>query len=251
MHLLQDLFQDKLYTDDILYINNKIKIPNFFKNYCNHILPKDMMEFEINHLINKIFYTKKDLTFYENENFKISKNDIVFDCGGNMGLFAAAIAYRCKHVYSFEPMSLIRKNLYKTASLYNNISVIPVGLWKENKIIQFLQKDNPGASRAIKYQNQNKTLYKEQCTLITIDSFIEQTGIIPNFIKVDIENSEIELLEGAQYCLKNYGPKISIALHFADEQNINYICQLLQGYKINICQYGHHGLLLLGEKNEN
>lgn len=246
INLIQNLFKDKLYTEDILKINN-IQIPNFFKDYCNHILPKDMMAFEFNHLVEKIFFTKKDLTFYENKKFQILNDDIVFDCGGNMGLFAAAVAHRCKHVYSFEPMSLIRKNLYKTASLYNNITVIPVGLWKENKIVTFLQKDNPGASRAIKYQNQNKTLYKEQCSLITLDDFINKTGIIPNFIKVDIENSEIELLEGAQDCLRKYSPKISIALHFGDKENIDKIIQLLPQYKISIYR-GNHGLLLQGEK---
>lgn len=247
INLIQNLFKDKLYTEDILKINN-IQIPNFFKDYCNHILPKDMMAFEFNHLIEKIFFTKKNLTFYENKNFQILKDDIVFDCGGNMGLFAAAIAHRCKQIYSFEPMSLIRKNLYKTASLYNNIIIIPVGLWKENKIVTFWQKDNPGASRAIKYQNPNQTLYKEQCSLITIDDFVFTTGIIPNFIKVDIENSEIELLEGAQECLKKYAPKISIALHFDDEENIKKIKQLLPNYKIDIYS-GNHGLLLQGEKN--
>ena len=62
------------------------------------------MFYELNHLIYKIFLSNDYLTFYETEQFFIDKDDIVFDCGGNMGLFAAAVANRCKQVYTFEPI---------------------------------------------------------------------------------------------------------------------------------------------------
>ena len=245
------IFNESLFKNDSLKINN-ILIPNFYLNYCNTILPKDMMHFELNHLIHKIFIFNKDLTFYETSKIKVESNDIVFDCGGNMGLFAAAIANRCKCVYSFEPMSLIRKNLYKTASLYKNIFVIPYGLYHKNCIKFLLQKDNPGASSLFRYENRhNKTLYKERCKLITIDDFIEATNIIPNFIKVDIEGSELELLKGAQKCIIQYKPKISIALHFNDENVIGQIRLLLPNYYLNIIDTKEHGKLLLGEYNEN
>lgn len=246
-----NIFNESLFNNDSLKIND-ILIPNFYLNYENNILQKDMMNFELNHLIHKIFLYKNNLTFYETKNFYINKNDIVFDCGGNMGLFAAAIANRCKQVYSFEPMSLIRKNLHKTAKLYNNIVVIPYGLYNKNCEKFLLQKDNPGASSLLKYNNKyNKTLYKEKCKLITIDNFINTMNIIPNFIKVDIEGSELELLQGAQECLKKYSPKISIALHYDNEQIIGQIKTLLPGYCINIIDSDIHGKLLLGEKNEN
>lgn len=242
-----DLFQDSLFNDDILRINQTI-IPNFYRNHCNAIWSKDMMKYELNHLIYKIFLSNNNLTFYETENFKINQNDIVFDCGGNMGLFSAAIANRCKSIYAFEPMSLVRKNLYKTASLYNNIFIIPCGLHDKNCSTFLFQKDNPGASTiSEEYNIDNQTLYKERCNLITIDNFIKETNIIPNFIKIDIEGSEYGLLRGAQECLEKYGPKISIALHDEDEQKIGQIKTLLPHYNVNIIE-NWHGKLLLGEK---
>lgn len=244
------IFGEQLHKNKILTIDN-ILIPNFYMNHCNNILLKSTMFYELNHLIYKIFLSNDDLTFYENYNFKINKDDIVFDCGGNMGLFSAAIANRCKAVYAFEPMSLIRKNLYKTASLYDNITVIPCGLYSENCEKFIMQKDNPGASAiSNQYNIYNKTLYKEKCRLITIDNFIEQTGIIPNFIKVDIEGSEYDLLKGAQQCMQKYNPKISIALHDYDEDKIGQIKALLPQYNVSIID-NWHGKLLLGEKNEN
>lgn len=246
---LYQFFGEKLYTDQILSIG-KVKIPNFYLNYCNNILPKDMMIFEINHLIYKIFFfnLNKNLTFYETSSFQITSEDIVFDCGANMGLFSAAAALRCKEVYSFEPMSLVRKNLKEVQNLYNNIHIVPYGLWSTNDIVVFNQKDNPGASSVLQYDNIcNKTLYTEQCSLITLDYFISKTNIIPTFIKMDIEGSEVQLLEGAQECINNYSPKISIALHYYDLNTINYLKKLLNNYSIDI-QKTSQGLILLGEK---
>lgn len=251
---MKKIFGDKIYTDKILKIKENILIPNFYLNYYNNIFSKEMMEQELNQLISKIFFTEKNpnLTFYETEQFFIDKDDIVFDCGGNMGLFAAAVANRCKQVYTFEPMSLIRKNLHEVAKLYSNITIIPKGLWKFSCVRELLQKDNPGASTAVYYTNKyNKTLYKEKCSLITIDNFIKDTGIIPTFIKVDIENSEIQLLEGAQQCLQKYGPKISIVLHFNDSEQIEYIKQLLPNYKVTILSKRGNELIILGEKDED
>jgi FkbM family methyltransferase len=174
-----------------------------------------MIIFELNHLIDKIFFTN-NLTFYETLTFKISSDDIVFDCGENMGLFSAAVANRCKKVYSFEPMSLIRKNLQRTQQLYDNIIVIPKDFWNNNKICSLELKDNPGASGLSQHDinHTNYTLYKELCSLITLDSFVETTGIIPTFIKVDIEGSEIAFLEGAIETLLRYKPRVSIVSHY-------------------------------------
>lgn len=249
--LYKFLNNNNLYIDPILSING-VKIPNFYLNYCNKILPQDMMIFELNHLIYKIFLSNQNqnLTCYETPLFQISSNDIVFDCGANMGLFSAAAASRCKEVYSFEPMSLIRKNLKETAYLYNNIHIIPCGLWKTNNIMTLIQKNNPGASSVLQYDNiSNQTLYREQCSMITIDNFIAQTNIIPTFIKMDIEGSEIQLLEGASNCIYQYSPKISIALHHYHFNTIDYIKQLLVNYSINI-QFTPQGIFLMGEKNE-
>lgn len=238
-------------NNDYLVIGDSV-IPNFLKLSCNKILPNDAMIFEFNHLIYKMFIYKQNdkLTFYETPSFKINKDDIVFDCGANMGIFSAAIAPQCKHVYSFEPMSLIRKNLYEVQKLYNNITVIPKGIWNDcsEKIIN--QRDNPGASSM--FGNEfNKILYKEKCHMISLDDFIDQTNIIPTFIKIDIEGAEIQLLEGAQKCLNNFGPKISIALHYNDQQNLDYIKSLLNNYNVEIFPQAHWGLVLLGEKNDN
>ena len=232
------------------YLNiDGVLIPNFLLNYQNRILPQNAMTFEFNHLIYKMFIYKRDekITFYETPNFKIEANDIVFDCGANMGIFSAAAANKGKKVYSFEPMSLIRKNLFEVQKLYSNITVIPYGIWNDciDKVI--IQRDNPGSSGIFTNQY-NINLYKERCPMTTIDNFINQTNIEPSFLKIDIEGAEIQLLEGAQQCINEISPKISIALHYNDEDTLKYIQSLLPNYHIEIFPQGHWGLVLLGDK---
>lgn len=245
-----DIFGESLYLNKTLTINN-IKIPNFYLNQQNTIFKKDMIIFELNHLIDKIFFAN-DLTFYENGTIQILPNDIVFDCGANMGLFSAAIAQKCKHVYSFEPMSLIRKNLKLTQQLYNNITVIPKGFWSNNVILPIELKDNPGASGLSQHDinHDNKIIYRELCSLITLDSFVQTTGIVPNFIKVDIEGSEIEFIKGAINTLTKYGPKLSLVSHYhKDNQNQELINLLIKcNYNCKVI-FKKNDLLILGESN--
>lgn len=242
--------------EDFIYINDNIKIPNFYKNKFNNIIEDSYWEFEFLNSINKLFFYKEDyqyngLTCYETDQFFIKPDDIVFDCGANMGLFSAAAAAKCKQVYSFEPMSLIRKNLLFTAQQYNNITVIPCGVWHKDDIIKMIQKDNPSASvseeRDIFFGNKN--LYYEKCSVISLDNFIKKTNIKPNFIKVDIENSEINMLQGLQEYLKEYSPIISIALH--DKFDFNTILRLFpKNYNFKLEQINNRNVILIGGTND-
>ena len=56
--------------------------------------------------------------FEEGYEYKITSKDIVFDCGGNMGLFSLYCASKGATVYSFEPMSYVRDFLKISQSLY-------------------------------------------------------------------------------------------------------------------------------------
>lgn len=252
-NFLEQFLGQQIYNEDILIIKNHIMLPNYLKLQLNNIVSQGYQIFEFNHQVYKIFYLNQEnekLNFYETNDLKINKNDIVFDCGGNMGIFAADAANKAKMVYSFEPMSLIRKNLYNTASLYNNINIIPKGIWKENSNLIFLQKDNPACSCAIDYTiDHHKTMYKEKCSVITLDSFIKENNIVPSFLKIDIEGSEYQMLDGGLITFNEIIPKISIALHHDDKVIINDFYKKLNHYHLELIERpGHNGLILLGDK---
>ena len=80
----------------------------FFELYANPIMDTQMF-------------------LYEHPYISI-KDKIIVDCGANMGLFSAWAATHCKQVYAFEPALGILPYLNKTASLYDNITIIPKGV---------------------------------------------------------------------------------------------------------------------------
>ena len=48
---------------------------------------------------------------------------------------------------------------------------------------------------------------------LSLDSFIKETSIFPEIVKIDVEGSEFNVLDGSKSLLTNHRPKIIISLH--------------------------------------
>lgn len=48
---------------------------------------------------------------------------------------------------------------------------------------------------------------------VTIDDFVDTTGIIPNALTIDVEGSEFRVLKGAKKTLKNNSVKVWVSIH--------------------------------------
>lgn len=209
--LFNTLKQDIL-NDEVLDIKG-VKIPNFFKDNTD-------LQFEFCHQFIELYQDyvlqSKGYFSYEMENFKISENDIIFDCGANMGMFAAYAATKGAIVHCFEPCSSTRELLYKTQELYpNNIIIHPFAISNVSAEMEFIQTDNIGANHLSKHQVNlgNRILKKEKVQAITIDDFIAQYDIIPTMIKMDVEGAELDALQGAMKTLKQHSPKCVIGAY--------------------------------------
>jgi len=71
---------------------------------------------------------------------------------------------------------------------------------------------------------------------ITLDDWVKQNNISKvDFIKADIEGAERLMLEGSQWILKNYAPKLAICTyHLPDDKEVltKLILQANPNYKI-------------------
>lgn len=215
--LFNTLKQDIL-NDDTLNIKG-VRIPNFFKH--------NELQFEFCHQFIELyqdFVLQTHGNFsYEKEDFHISKNDVVFDCGANMGLFAAYAATKGAVVHCFEPCASTRQLLEETQKLYpNQIFIHSYAISNICGETEFCETDNIGANHLSKYPVNpgNGILSKEKVQTITLDEFVKQTGIIPTFIKMDIEGAELDAMQGALQTLRQYTPKCVIgAYHTYDMPN--------------------------------
>jgi FkbM family methyltransferase len=187
-------------------------------------------------LLFKLYKTviERDFCFYEADKYKITEKDIVFDCGANMGLFAAYAASKGAMVYCFEPMSYIRNYLKEVQKLYpENIVIIPYGTGVKKESLVFTQTKNPGECSL--NTSSNEVLYQEKVSIIKLDDFITATGIQPTFIKMDIEGSELMALKGSYNFLKSNKIVLSISLdHKSDDKILipNFINNLDLNYNI-------------------
>lgn len=49
--------------------------------------------------------------------------------------------------------------------------------------------------------------------VVSLDSYLEDRGIVPNVIKIDVEGYELEVLQGAEGALRKYRPTVFLELH--------------------------------------
>lgn len=150
----------------------------------------------------------------------VKKSDIVVDIGAHYGFFSLLmnkIVGLNGQVYSFEP-SKKTFNILKLNSKDTQINAYNLGVWKSNT--KLFINDNGIENSAFnsfkeetRNQNRhNKSINTYEIEVISLDTFFKKNNIIPNFIKIDAESSEDEVIIGMQNILKNYKPTLCVEL---------------------------------------
>ena len=90
-------------------------------------------------------------------------------------------------------------------------------------------------------------LGREQVETIKLDTFIEETNIIPDFIKIDVEGSENNLLSGFN-SIEKYNPKIAIATYHTRNDRFSFR-DYFNSLNYNIEE--HNEIMFLHKRNNN
>lgn len=226
------------------FIDYDIFSKNFFKNYLSNkgidvtgqII--NIHNFMFDNLLNKEYqgvfhwgdlilptifndYTTIEEGPYEFDHVVINKDDVVFDCGANIGSFSAlALAKGCE-LHAFEPIYetflSLKHNLrhyVKSKQYLNN-----VGLSNRKGSIDFYINENNGASGYVNSFDSKETM---KCNITTIDEYVKENCVQKvDFIKSDIEGAERDMLIGAVNTIRKFKPKLSICTyHSTDDPEI-------------------------------
>jgi FkbM family methyltransferase len=128
---------------------------------------------------------------------------IAIDCGANVGDIAVKLAKTGIRVYAFEPNPYAFKKLHSRINGYQNLTCINKGVWDKNIITQLYFHDDAGnngefwsfASSIFSAKNNVNPDHSVEVELIDLTEFIEKLDQNIDFLKIDIEGAECEVLE--------------------------------------------------------
>ena len=175
---------------------------------------------------------------YKSKNFEIKDTDLVIDVGGHIGLFSLYAKQFCKNgtIYSFEPVQENYKLLSDNVNSNNlkQIKTFNLAVSTSNSTVKlYLNDDEAGHSM---FSKSSKTVTVNSISLQRIfdDNNIENC----NFLKLDCEGTEYEILENLPTFYFKKIEKIVIEYHMADShpELLDQLKKLLisQNYNIKI-----------------
>jgi hypothetical protein len=121
-------------------------------------------------------------------------------------------------IYSFEPQRLVFQMICGNMAINNldNAYIFNIALGKENKILEFEEPDyfqnvDYGTFSLKKEVLEKKSKYKNVVDLMTLDKFVEKYKIeIIDFIKIDAEGMDMEVLLGGRNTIDKFKPSILV-----------------------------------------
>ena len=130
------------------------------------------------------------------------KKPVVLDIGANIGSYSEAIRKLApqSNIFAFEPSSVARKKLQERFIGDSSVVVIPLALGITNSK-ETLWSDSPGSGLASLTKRRIKHFgidfsQSESVDVVTLDSWINSTKVVPNLIKMDVEGHELDVLKG-------------------------------------------------------
>ena len=162
---------------------------------------------------------KPDLQFFLSSTVK--EGNIFYDVGANVGFFsllAARLVGPKGRVISFEPLPdnlvNLRENMKRNQFL--NVQILPfaLGATNEEQIFQVSERPTWGKLKSVGNDAPDKYLSDIKVAVRRLDDLVSD-GVIPppDFVKIDVEGAEVEVIEGAQQTLTRHRPTLIIELH--------------------------------------
>lgn len=158
----------------------------------------------------------------------VAEGSVIFDIGAYIGDTTEALLTKGR-VIAFEPneeaFECLVYNMKRKNATCHNIALSDV---VESYGIE-MPNDNIGMARVC--------LGNKMTT--TIDQYIIDYGIVPDFIKIDAEGFETKILKGGQELFKNHSPKMLLEvnegalIHFGTSREELFWLISSMGYKIS------------------
>jgi FkbM family methyltransferase len=216
------LFPEERLTHDIHQYKKTIQKPViitqdenwkvFIIGEYTYYWPAEYEENDLHHLYVEVFAPSAiNAHAYENRWVNIQKDDWVVDAGASEGFFIRYALLKNANVLAIEPIPRLAQALcltYEKEIREGKVIILNMGLGEKTSVSQ-LQINQQQICSSIVSEGTG-----EDVNIISLDEFMEMK-VIPSvqFIKMDIEGGEISAILGAKKVIKEYKPKLSIAVY--------------------------------------
>ena len=178
----------------------------------------------------------------------------LWDVGAHIGYHSLAFAAKVGsigNVVGFEPnphnMARLKLNIEKNSNLKDRITLMDCALGRNNSEELFIFSPfvddgrSSGSHLSQAYTPEEANVYqlfkKQPIKVLTIDSLLADNLLpVPKVIKIDVEGSEADVLEGAQKTLCEHKPILLIEVHHIAAMHDSLNILLRCGYQTNIIQ---------------
>ncbi len=221
----------------------KDRMPSFFLNgslsFCGYSLSplhKERREDETTRIFSAIELIREigvEGQYRAQDFLGGSSKAVVLDCGANIGIFSlfASHVNKTSEIYAFEPSSGIFKILEEIVSVngIGNIHPCKFALGERNEEVSLLTvEDGLGVSNVVEDSSFReyhpiKYPHKEKIRMLTIDEFVFNIKKFNrvDFIKIDTEGYERQVLKGAAETIRKFHPVIACsAYHLPDDKQV-------------------------------
>lgn len=180
-----------------------------------------------------------------------SKEIIIFDVGANVGQSIHKFKKICpeSQIHSFEPSKECYEQLQKNTASFPNIFYNNIGLGAEIKTIEFYENEVTDINSFLKPTAAlwGKIKKVDQMEITTLNDYFRLNQVERiNYLKIDTQGYDLEVLKGADILLKNnvidiIQMEITIQKLYTDLPQMDVVLKYLcdAGYKL-VAFYGFH-----------
>ncbi len=145
----------------------------------------------------------------------LRQDDVVFDIGANRGNMTRVFAPRARQVIAFEPNPALAAAVRALA--LPNVQVVERAVSSAPGRLPFYLDVRAGtqglASSLMRLDGiADGEVERIEVEVTTIDAFARETGLYPDFVKVDVEGFEPEVLAGAEEVIGRSSPIMVLEL---------------------------------------
>ncbi len=142
----------------------------------------------------------------------VKPGDVVFDIGAHVGYFTVLMSERAGpggRIFAFEPRPLNQRFLARHLRVNGctNVEVFPTSVGDREGPARLDTSTGTGTGRI-------SPTGQVPVQMLTIDGLVESGRLPPpDFVKIDVEGGEMDVLRGARETLERYRPLMVLATH--------------------------------------